>query len=225
MAKVRNVIPNAIEKLRKITTAWVRCTSVTDNRQKYHRRTGDSWVTRCWSSLCHCHPIISFFIKIQTGNSSDNFSSYLPENHHSSDDVYTGGEASQQQILSNGYSYVTATTTAAILWADLWSPWWTWHAASRSVVAVAPVDLVTQAPRTWTVSQAAPCRKPSLTLSITHLCSTASSHDTNNILTHLFGHYKWHLPYEDLSVSKDFLRDHRSSCKAKFFYYNGYSQL
>jgi len=34
MAKV----PNAVEKLPKITTAWVGCTSVTDDRQTTDRR-------------------------------------------------------------------------------------------------------------------------------------------------------------------------------------------
>ena len=35
-------VPNAVEILQKITTAWVGCTSVTDRRQTNDRRTGDS---------------------------------------------------------------------------------------------------------------------------------------------------------------------------------------
>jgi len=29
-------VPNAVEKLRKISTAWGRCTSVTDDKRRQH---------------------------------------------------------------------------------------------------------------------------------------------------------------------------------------------
>jgi len=35
-------VPNVIEILPKISTAWAGCTSVTDDRQTDDRRTGDS---------------------------------------------------------------------------------------------------------------------------------------------------------------------------------------